>query len=396
MKFVRSWEQLAMRYKLSQIAFFNPTETIKKGAIAKKVAMDKLLSFCRDIPSFELAEFNGGTKFRNGDTIMARITPCLENGKTAKVSFLEDGEIGFGSTEYIVFRAIEGITDEDYLYYLVCSPTVRDIAIKSMVGSSGRQRVQTDVVKNIEVDLPPLDVQKKIGGLLKSLDDRIALNNKINNNLLEQANAIFKREFLELSELPDGWCRSNLTSIANYLNGLAMQKYRPADTEIGLPVLKIKELRQGFCDSDSELCSPSIKSDYIINNGDVIFSWSGSLLVDFWCGGQCGLNQHLFKVTSDTYDPWFYFAWTNYHLAEFAHIAASKATTMGHIKRNDLEKAIVVSPSQEDYARIGEILSPIYKAIVENRLENNMLTQLRDTLLPQLISGELDISTIEI
>ena len=385
-----------MRYKLSQIAFFNPTETIKKGAIAKKVAMDKLLSFCRDIPSFELAEFNGGTKFRNGDTIMARITPCLENGKTAKVSFLEDGEIGFGSTEYIVFRAIEGITDEDYLYYLVCSPTVRDIAIKSMVGSSGRQRVQTDVVKNIEVDLPPLDVQKKIGGLLKSLDDRIALNNKINNNLLEQANAIFKREFLELSELPDGWCRSNLTSIANYLNGLAMQKYRPADTEIGLPVLKIKELRQGFCDSDSELCSPSIKSDYIINNGDVIFSWSGSLLVDFWCGGQCGLNQHLFKVTSDTYDPWFYFAWTNYHLAEFAHIAASKATTMGHIKRNDLEKAIVVIPSQEDYARIGEILSPIYKAIVENRLENNMLTQLRDTLLPQLISGELDISTIEI
>ena len=218
----------------------------------------------------------------------------------------------------------------------------------------------------------------------------------LNNNLLEQANAIFKREFLELSELPDGWYRNNLTSIANYLNGLAMQKYRPTDTEIGLPVLKIKELRQGFCDSDSELCSPSIKSDYIINNGDVIFSWSGSLLVDFWCGGQCGLNQHLFKVTSDTYDPWFYFAWTNYHLAEFAHIAASKATTMGHIKRNDLEKAIVVIPSQEDYARIGEILSPIYKAIVENRLENNKLTQLRDTLLLQLMSGELDISTIEI
>ena len=94
-----------------------------------------------------------------------------------------------------------------------------------------------------------------------------------------------------------------------------MQKYRPSDTEIGVPVLKIKELRQGFCDSDSELCSPSIKSDYIITDGDVIFSWSGSLLVDFWCGGKCGLNQHLFKVTSDTYDPWFYFAWTNYNLA---------------------------------------------------------------------------------
>ena len=172
-----------MMCKLSDIALFNPTETIKKGEMAKKVAMDKLISFCRDIPSYEITEFNGGTKFKNGDTIMARITPCLENGKTAKVNILEDGEIGFGSTEYIVFRAIEGIADEDYLYYLVCSPTIRDIAIKSMVGTSGRQRVQTDVVKNIEIDLPTLEVQKKIGGLLKSLDDKIALNNKINNNL---------------------------------------------------------------------------------------------------------------------------------------------------------------------------------------------------------------------
>ena len=162
---------------------FNPRLSIKKNAIATKVAMDKLISFCRDIPSYEITEFNGGTKFKNGDTIMARITPCLENGKTAKVNILEDGEIGFGSTEYIVFRAIEGIADEDYLYYLVCSPTIRDIAIKSMVGTSGRQRVQTDVVKNIEIDIPTLEVQKKIGGLLKSLDDKIALNNKINNNL---------------------------------------------------------------------------------------------------------------------------------------------------------------------------------------------------------------------
>ena len=172
-----------MKFKLSDIAYFNPTESIKKGTLAKKVAMDKLLPFCRDIPSYELTEFSGGTKFRNGDTIMARITPCLENGKTAKVTILEDNEIGFGSTEYIVFRAIEGITDEDYLYYLVCSPLVRDIAIKSMVGSSGRQRVQTDVVKNIEIELPSLEEQRKIGSLLKALDDKISLNNKINENL---------------------------------------------------------------------------------------------------------------------------------------------------------------------------------------------------------------------
>lgn len=188
-----------MKYKLGDVALFNPTENIKKGDFAKKVAMDKLQSFCRDIPSFEITEYNGGTKFRNGDTVMARITPCLENGKTAKVNFLEDGEVGFGSTEYIVFRAIDGITDEDYLYYLVCSPVVRDIAIKSMVGSSGRQRVQTDVVKSIEIELPSFDIQKRIGSLLKSLDDKIAINNRINNLFsdVKEEFSLFDPKFLE-------------------------------------------------------------------------------------------------------------------------------------------------------------------------------------------------------
>ena len=184
-----------MKYKLSEIALFNPTETLKKGTLAKKVGMDKLQPFCRDIPDYEIAEFSGGMKFRNGDTIMARITPCLENGKTAKVNILDTEEVGFGSTEYIVFRAIDGVTDEDYLYYLVCSPIVRDIAIKSMVGSSGRQRVQTDVVKGIEVELPTLDEQRKIGSLLKILDDKIAVNNEINENLEHQSLALFSNYY---------------------------------------------------------------------------------------------------------------------------------------------------------------------------------------------------------
>lgn len=172
-----------MKCKLSEIADFNPRESIKSGSVAKKVAMDKLQPFCRDIPEYEYALFSGGAKFRNGDTIMARITPCLENGKTAKVSFLDDGEVGFGSTEFIVFRAKKDVSDEDYLYYLVCSPTVRDPAIKSMVGSSGRQRVQTDVVQNLEIDVPDLKTQRRIGSILRSIDDKIALNNKINDNL---------------------------------------------------------------------------------------------------------------------------------------------------------------------------------------------------------------------
>lgn len=168
--------------KLSEIAEFNPRESIAKGTMAKKISMDKLQPFTRDVLSFEWESFAGGTKFRNGDTIMARITPCLENGKTAKVSCLEDEEIGFGSTEYIVLRAREGV-DEDFLYYLVCSPLVRDPAIKSMVGSSGRQRVQTDVVQNLEISIPSTDEQRKIGELLKNLDDKIKLNTEVNENL---------------------------------------------------------------------------------------------------------------------------------------------------------------------------------------------------------------------
>lgn len=139
--------------KLSEIAYINPRESLGKGVVAKKVPMDKLQPFCRDIPEFVLEEYKGGTKFRNGDTIMARITPCLENGKIAKVSVLSDGEVGFGSTEYIVFRAIDGVSDADFLYYLICSPLVRNPAIKSMVGSSGRQRVQTDVEAKYNVIL---------------------------------------------------------------------------------------------------------------------------------------------------------------------------------------------------------------------------------------------------
>ena len=171
-----------MKYKLGDVSIINPRETIKKGNIAKKVDMAVLQPFTRKIPSFELLEYKGGTKFRNGDTIMARITPCLENGKTSQVSILDDNEIGFGSTEYIVFRAKEGISDCNFLYYLVCSDIVRDPAIKSMVGSSGRQRVQTDVIQNLEIDLPSFETQKQIASILSALDDKIELNNRINQN----------------------------------------------------------------------------------------------------------------------------------------------------------------------------------------------------------------------
>ncbi len=246
-----------------------------------------------------------------------------------------------------------------------------------------------------EIDCPKLNTQKRIGAILSSIDKKIEENNQINNNLEQQAQAIFSNEFLTVEPLPNGWKQASLIDIADYLNGLAMQKYRPTADETGIRVLKIKELRQGCCDDNSELCSPSIKSEYIIHDGDVIFSWSGSLLVDFWCGGICGLNQHLFKVTSNKYDKWFYYAWTKHHLDRFIAVAADKATTMGHIKRDELSKAEVLIPNEADYKRIGALLQPIYDLIIANRIENKKLADTRDTILPKLMSGEIDISEVD-
>ena len=224
----------------------------------------------------------------------------------------------------------------------------------------------------------------------------MVLKYEVNDNLYTQAKAIFDDYFINIYTIPDGWKKGNLLDIANYLNGLAMQKFRPREDEKGLPVLKIKELRQGSCDDSSELCSPSIKPEYLIHDGDVIFSWSGSLLVDIWCGETCGLNQHLFKVTSDIYDKWFYYLWTAHHLEWFIAIAADKATTMGHIKCEELSKAEVLIPCEKDYNNINSIMKPIFELIISNKIEARKLATLRDELLPKLMSGEIDVSAVQL
>lgn len=277
--------------------------------------------------------------------------------------------------------------DEIFLYYYLKYNQER---IRGFNRGSGQPSIKKTDILSMEVDFPDILIQKKIVNALMGIDEKIEINNAINRNLSEQAKAIFEHELLKFKNVPEGWTQGSLIDIADYLNGLAMQKFRPADEEEGIPVLKIKELRQGFCDTSSEMCSPSIKTEYIIHDGDVIFSWSGSLLVDFWCGGKCGLNQHLFKVTSDRYDKWFYYSWTLYHLDRFAAVAADKATTMGHIKRDELVKAEVLIPRKSDYERIGSIMAPIYDTIISNRIMNRKLAALRDELLPQLMSGEIN------
>ena len=312
-------------------------------------------------------------------------------GRTALVTDEYDTIILTPQVTY--YRVKNGISNRYLKYYFDSLPFQR---LFSNWAGSGSTRAYLGITaqRKLPIVLPPLDIQRKIADCCGAVDDRIIINNRINDNLQEQAIAVFQQELLRDRELPEGWRNGSLLDIANYLNGLAMQKYRPSEGETGLPVLKIKELRQGSCDASSELCSPSIKPEYIIHDGDVVFSWSGSLLVDLWCGGTCGLNQHLFKVTSEKYPKWFYYAWTAHHLARFVAIAADKATTMGHIKREELAKAEVVIPDAASMERIGGILQPMYDLIISNRIENRKLAALRDTILPQLMSGELDVGDL--
>lgn len=285
----------------------------------------------------------------------------------------------------------------EYLVYYFHTPIGQHklLSNASQVGVPALAR-PSSTFQQIQVCLPEVSEQRKVVSIVNAIQDRIANNVAINDNLYAQAKAIFDDHFINIDAIPAGWRKGNLLGIANYLNGLAMQKFRPQRNEIGLPVLKIKELRQGSCDDSSELCSLSIKPEYIIHDGDVIFSWSGSLLVDIWCGGICGLNQHLFKVTSDVYDKWFYYLWTAHHLARFIAIAADKATTMGHIKREELAKAEVLIPCEKDYTSLNSIMQPIFELIISNRIESRKLAALRDELLPKLMSGEVDVSAVQL
>lgn len=293
-------------------------------------------------------------------------------------------------------------TDGEFLYYLL---KYNKDNIASQGSGTTFAEVSGKTMKEIEVVVPKeKEDQRRIASILSSLDRKIELNNKINADLEEMAQAIFKNWFVdfepfkdgkfvdsELGMIPEGWKVGRLTEIASYMNGLAMQKFPPENNEDSLPVLKIKELGQGFCGTDSDRCSCNIKDECKVHNGDVIFSWSGTLLVDVWCGGDCGLNQHLFKVTSKEYPKWFYYYWTKHHLQEFIHIAKDKAVTMGHIKRGHLEEAMVAIPDNDSIEKAHELFEPILSKMISLRLESSRLSLLRDTLLPRLMSGELEV-----
>jgi len=355
------------------------------------------------------------------------------------------------STGFAVLRPKVQLVDARFLYFNVFNQNFTEYLITREKGAAYPAVLPEDIA-NAEIPLPPLPEQKAIAHILGTLDDKIELNRRMNETLEGMARALFKSWFVDfdpvldntmaagnpipeefrdraaqraetaqsaasqgrpfglpeplaaqfpnafhdsdLGPIPQGWEVKALDEIANYLNGLALQKYPAVDEEEGLPVIKIAEMRAGTTDS-SQLASTDIPDEYVVDDGDVLFSWSGSLLVRVWCGGPGALNQHLFKVTSKTFPKWFYYHWTLEHLHDFQAIAAAKATTMGHIQRHHLSQAMTYVPERELLESADWFMRPLLEKVISNNLEAKSLATLRDTLLPKLLSGELRVNDAE-
>ena len=385
--------------RLGDVVLFNPRESIKKGVIAKKIDMSVLQPFTRDVPSYELLEYKGGTKFRNGDTIMARITPCLENGKTAKVNVLGDNEVGFGSTEYIVFRAINGISDEDFVYYLVCSPIVREPAIKSMVGSSGRQRVQTDVLQNLEINLPDLETQQIIGSVLRSIDDRISLNTAINENLLQQALCIYASL---IEDKPKNGCIGDYCALKS---GFAFKSKWWQNS--GVPVVKIGSINQDYLNlADCSYVSEdkvALAKDFIVSGGDLLIAMTGATIGKFTMVPKATktilVNQRVGKFfLGDNPINRVPFIYSTLKQPDIITdiINRGQGSAQPNISASDILSIPCVIPQQTEINVFNEQTTPMFELIINNQYENQRLAVLRDTLLPKLMNGEIDVSAVQI
>lgn len=321
-------------------------------------------------------------KLHKGEVLYTNIGSQL--GNSAIYEFDDEAIITWNVMKLIPNK---DIIDNYYLCYLLNS---NKSYIKALNTSSTMPFVSGKALMNVEFEVPDLQTQKKVIKVLKNIEDKIKLNNEINNNLHELMKIMFNNCIDNLEEYEE----SVLSKIANYKNGLAMQKFRPID-ESGLPVIKIKEMNSGIT-SETERCRSDIDSDVIIDNADILFAWSGTLCMSIWCEGRAGLNQHIFKVTSDKYPKWFYYFWTLKYLDNFIEIAAGKTTTMGHIKRTELDKAIVKIPNEKIMEKMDKIFTPMFNEYVNNSIESKNLSELRDTLLPKLMNGEIDLDNIEI
>lgn len=396
MKQVEQWTEI----RATDFIEFNPRMSIKKGTIATKVAMDKLQPFTKKIPDSEKASFSGGSKFRNGDTIMARITPCLENGKTAFVDILGKDEVAFGSTEFIVMRAREGISDPQFIYYLATSPWFRNIAIKSMVGSSGRQRVQQSVLDDLVLNVPPLEEQKKITSFFCVLDQKIALNNEINDNLEQQVQAYFQELFVDNAD--PAWTLGTISDLGTVVGGSTPSKSKPEYyTEDGIAWITPKDLSinkaKFISHGENDITELGLKnsSASIMPEGTVLFSSRAPIGYIAIASGEVTTNQGFKSVVPKPEIGTAYaYCFLKHNLPVIEGMASG--STFKEVSGSTMKNVPAVIPDTETLTCFNDFCAPIFahQRILEE--QNQSLAALRDSLLPKLMSGEIDVSAIQL
>lgn len=377
-------------YKLSDFAIINPTERLSKKSEAKKIAMELLQPFTKRISTYTIEEYKGGVKFRNGDTIMARITPSLENGKTSYVDILEENEIGFGSTEFIVFREKPTLSDKHFLYYLSISPIIRNTAIKSMTGSSGRQRVQTTVLKEHMFEAPPLTEQKAIAEVLSSLDDKIELLHRQNETLEKMAETLFRKWFVE--DADDSWEVGKLGDEFDFTMGQSPPGSTFNEEGIGIPMYQGNRdfgtrfpTRRVFTTAPKRLAQ---KYDTLISVRAPV--GEQNMANEECCIGR-GVAAFRYKDNPEFY-TYTYFKMKSLmtQIKEFNN----EGTVFGSISKTDFEKLEITIPKKDLVVTFQNDVKPIDDKIILNSNEIRTLEKLRDTLLPKLISGEVRVGGV--
>lgn len=395
------------KYRLCDFIDFNPTISLKKGTVARKITMDRLIPHSRDIYDWVYEPYSGGAKFQNGDTIMARITPCLENGKHAYVSLLDDGETAYGSTEYIVLRGIPGISGNRFVYYLSHFPDFKNAAIKSMVGSSGRQRAQVDVLKNLEFYLPGLEEQSQIADTLSALDDKIAINNRINHNLEEQAQAIFKNWFVdfepfkggafvesELGMIPDGWHIGKLDDYTSLISRGITPKYSPESNEWILGQTCVRNSIVTLNNARTHI--PKSKTAKWVRQWDTLINSTGigslgRVGIVYFDLDNVTADSHITIVRSNNPIWGLYIGRTLLNLQDEIENMAVGSTGQTELPTDSVKNIRLIIPTEDVLTRFYALIKPIGLQIFHLLEENKKLSALRDTLLPKLMSGEIAV-----
>jgi len=375
-------------YKLVDFAEINPTERLPKGTIAKKIAMQVIQPFTKKIQTYSNEEYKGGVKFKNGDTIMARITPSLENGKISYVDILEDGEIGFGSTEFIVFREKEKVSDKHFVYYLATSPIVRNTAIKSMTGSSGRQRVQTDVVKEHLFDAPPLPEQKAIAEVLSTLDDKIDLLHRQNRTLEALAETLFRKWFIE--EAQDVWEEGVIPDEFDFTMGLSPPGNSYNKDCIGTPLF------QGNADFKFRFPKNRIYTTdpkRFAEKHDTLISVRAPVGAQNMAKERCCIGRGVATFRNKQNN--LFYTYTYFKLKSLMNEIQQyneTGTVFGSISKSDFQSFKITIPPYNMVERFQSGVKPIDDKIITNCLQISTLEKLRDTLLPKLMNGEVRIN----